>query len=52
MSDTSEGEGGRVRALVEDLMPGIRYQFDIHTVSYGLHSDVTTLNARTSMQLS
>ena len=41
-------KGGSVRALVEDLMPGVKYQFDIHTVSYGLHSDVTTLTARTS----
>lgn len=40
-------KGGRVRALVEDLMPGVKYRFDIHTVSYGLHSDVTTLTART-----
>ncbi|XP_014240929.1 tyrosine-protein phosphatase 10D isoform X2 [Cimex lectularius] len=40
-------EGGTVRALVEDLMPGIKYQFDIHTVSYNLHSDITTLTART-----
>ncbi|BET01485.1 protein-tyrosine phosphatase 10d [Nesidiocoris tenuis] len=40
-------EGGDVRALVEDLMPGIKYQFDIHTVSYGLHSDVTVVTSRT-----
>lgn len=39
---------GRVRALVEDLMPGVKYQFDIHTVSYSLHSYTTTLAARTS----
>lgn len=41
-------EGGSVRALVEDLMPGVKYQFDIRTVSYELQSDVTTLSARTS----
>ncbi|XP_073996604.1 protein tyrosine phosphatase 10D isoform X2 [Rhodnius prolixus] len=40
-------EGGSVRALVEDLMPGVKYQFDIRTVSYELQSDVTTLSART-----
>ncbi|KAL1116196.1 hypothetical protein AAG570_005691, partial [Ranatra chinensis] len=40
-------EGSIVRALVEDLMPGLKYQFDIHTVSYGLHSDITKLTART-----
>lgn len=36
-----------VRILVEELMPGIRYQFEIQTVSYGLESDVTRLAART-----
>ncbi|KAF6198980.1 hypothetical protein GE061_007003 [Apolygus lucorum] len=46
-SEKSTEKGGDVRALVEDLMPGIKYKFDIHTVSYGLHSDVTPLTTRT-----
>ena len=44
----SGNEDGSVRALVENLVPGVKYQFDIHTVSYNLHSDITTLTARTS----
>ncbi|RZF35702.1 hypothetical protein LSTR_LSTR009570 [Laodelphax striatellus] len=42
------GEEGRsVRALVEDLMPGVKYRFEIHTTSYHLDSDITSLTART-----
>lgn len=40
-------EGKMVKALVEDLMPGVKYNFEIHTVSYNLHSDVTRLTSRT-----
>nr|CAD7427319.1 unnamed protein product [Timema monikensis] len=36
-----------VKVLIEDLTPGIKYQFFIHTVSYKLDSDVTNLAART-----
>ncbi|RZF47160.1 hypothetical protein LSTR_LSTR014993 [Laodelphax striatellus] len=46
------GEEGRsVRALVEDLMPGVKYRFEIHTTSYHLDSDITSLTARTSTLL-
>ncbi|XP_046673294.1 tyrosine-protein phosphatase 10D isoform X3 [Homalodisca vitripennis] len=41
------GDEERLRAVVEDLMPGVRYNFEIHTVSYDLHSDITSLTART-----
>lgn len=37
-----------VRVLIGDLMPGVKYLFEIHTVSYHLHSDITKLAARTS----
>ncbi|XKL59004.1 hypothetical protein PGB90_000020 [Kerria lacca] len=36
-----------VRILVEELIPGIKYQFQIQTISYGLGSDITRLAART-----
>lgn len=41
-------DGKPVRALIEDLMPGVKYRFEIHTVSYGLESDITPLTTRTS----
>lgn len=37
----------RVKAVVEDLMPGVLYNVEIHTVSYELHSDIIPLSART-----
>lgn len=37
-----------VRVLIGDLMPGVKYLFEIHTVSYQLGSDTTKLAARTS----
>lgn len=40
-----------VKALVEDLMPGVKYNFEIHTISYDLHSDVTRLTSRTCKYL-
>lgn len=46
MTDTGK-EDKNVRILVEDLIPGIKYQFQIQTVSYGLESDVTRLTTRT-----
>lgn len=36
-----------VRILIEDLMPGAEYKFDIHSISYDLVSDVTQFSART-----
>lgn len=36
-----------VRVLIGDLMPGVKYLFEIHTVSYHLGSDTTKLAART-----
>lgn len=36
-----------VRILIEDLMPGLEYKYDIYTISYDLVSDVTQLSART-----
>lgn len=47
MTGLGSREEERVRAVVEDLMPGVMYNFEIHTVSYGLHSDITSLSART-----
>lgn len=47
MSGLGPKEEERVRAVVEDLMPGVMYNFEIHTVSYDLHSDITSLTART-----
>jgi hypothetical protein len=37
-----------VRVLIGDLMPGVKYLFEILTVSYHLGSDTTKLAARTS----
>jgi hypothetical protein len=37
----------RVRAVVEDLVPGVMYNLEINTVSYDLHSDITSLSVRT-----
>lgn len=36
-----------VRVLIGDLVPGVEYKFDIHTISYNLISDLTQLSART-----
>ncbi|XP_037919047.1 tyrosine-protein phosphatase 10D isoform X2 [Hermetia illucens] len=36
-----------VRVLIGELMPGVQYKFDIHTISYGLASDTTHLSTRT-----
>lgn len=36
-----------VRVLIGDLTPGVHYNFDIHTISYNLISDVTQLSKRT-----
>ncbi|XP_059616511.1 tyrosine-protein phosphatase 10D isoform X1 [Phlebotomus argentipes] len=36
-----------VHVLIGDLMPGVLYQFKIHTISYGLISDITQLTTRT-----
>lgn len=47
MSGLNLPEEESVRAVVEDLMPGVLYKFQIHTVSYDLHSDITYLSART-----
>ncbi|CAH0385398.1 unnamed protein product [Bemisia tabaci] len=49
MTDSGPEEGKQVivQALVEDLTPGVKYDFDIYTVSYGLESDVTSLSTRT-----
>jgi cadherin 5 type 2 (VE-cadherin) len=41
-------EDQTVRVLIGDLMPGVKYLFEIHTVSYHLDSDITKLAARTS----
>ncbi|XKL64252.1 hypothetical protein PGB90_004338 [Kerria lacca] len=46
VSDTGKNDKN-VRILVEELIPGIKYQFQIQTVSYGLESDITRLAART-----
>uniref|UniRef100_A0A1B0GHW2 protein-tyrosine-phosphatase n=2 Tax=Lutzomyia longipalpis TaxID=7200 RepID=A0A1B0GHW2_LUTLO len=36
-----------VHVLIGDLMPGVQYKFRIHTISYGLTSDITQLTTRT-----
>lgn len=36
-----------VRVLIGELMPGVQYKFEIHTVSYRLTSDTTHLSTRT-----
>lgn len=33
--------------MIDDLIPGVEYRFDIHTISYNLISDVTQLSSRT-----
>lgn len=48
-SSSSHGsEEQPVRVLIGDLMPGVKYFFEIHTMSYHLDSDITKLPARTS----
>ncbi|XP_075214257.1 protein tyrosine phosphatase 10D isoform X3 [Lycorma delicatula] len=47
MTGGGSDDGKPVRALIEDLMPGVKYRFEIHTVSYGLESDITPLTTRT-----
>lgn len=48
LSASHMSEEQPVRVLIGDLMPGVKYLFEIHTVSYHLHSDITKLAARTS----
>lgn len=36
-----------VSVLIGDLVPGLEYNFDIHTISYNLVSDLTHLATRT-----
>uniref|UniRef100_A0A8D8Q8Q7 protein-tyrosine-phosphatase n=1 Tax=Cacopsylla melanoneura TaxID=428564 RepID=A0A8D8Q8Q7_9HEMI len=42
-----EDKDKHVHILIDGLTPGVKYQFTIRTVSYGLESDVTSLSART-----
>ena len=44
----SENGTGLVRLLINDLMPGEEYTFDIQAISKGLESEVTVLRTRTS----
>ncbi|KAG8237365.1 hypothetical protein J437_LFUL017488 [Ladona fulva] len=44
---STDGTHTKVRAVVGDLMPGVKYAFRIYTSSYDLKSDVTKLEART-----
>lgn len=43
----SGDEAPIVRVLIGELMPGVQYKFDIHTISNGLTSDTTHLTKRT-----
>lgn len=43
----TEYDGKPVRVLIDDLMPGIQYKFEIYTVSFQLESDLTKLKTRT-----
>lgn len=36
-----------IHILIDQLIPGVKYQFTIRSVSYDLESDVTSLSART-----
>lgn len=40
-----------VRILIGELMPGVKYLFEIYTTSYFLESDVIKLSARTMPQI-
>lgn len=40
-----------VRTIVDELMPGLKYFFEIFTTSYNLESDVIKLSARTMPQI-
>ncbi|KAL0279954.1 UNVERIFIED_CONTAM: hypothetical protein PYX00_001395 [Menopon gallinae] len=40
-----------VRVLIGDLMPGVKYFFELYTVSYFLKSGITKLSARTMPQI-
>lgn len=51
MSGLGLPDDERVKAVVEDLMPGVLYNVEIHTVSYELHSDIIPLSARTRESL-
>ncbi|XP_046394393.1 tyrosine-protein phosphatase 10D isoform X1 [Ischnura elegans] len=43
---SSDGSHVKVRAIVGDLMPGVKYSFGIFTSSYSLRSNTTILEAR------
>lgn len=45
--DGTKKDDKYVKIPIEDLMPGLRYSVKIQTVSYGLESEVTSLEART-----
>lgn len=40
-----------VRTLIDELMPGVKYLFEIYTTSYSLESDIVKLSARTMPQI-
>ncbi|KAK6628641.1 Tyrosine-protein phosphatase 10D [Polyplax serrata] len=40
-----------VRTLIDELMPGVKYFFEIYTISYSLESDIIKLSARTMPQI-
>lgn len=40
-------EGVNVWVLIDDLMPGVKYNLELYTTSYGLDSDAVRLSART-----
>ncbi|XP_065202052.1 tyrosine-protein phosphatase 10D-like [Planococcus citri] len=46
VTDTGRDEKN-VRISIEDLMPGIKYHFDIQTVSYNLESDISSTDLQT-----
>lgn len=47
-STIPENEIKPVRVLIEELIPGVEYNFEIYTVSYNLESEKTKLTTRTS----
>jgi Fibronectin type III domain. len=48
VTNDPEDKDKHVHILIDQLTPGVKYQFTIRTVSYNLESGVTSLSARTS----
>ena len=49
--DNHGSEDRLVRTLIDELMPGVKYYFEIYTTSYSLESDLIKLTTRTMPQI-